>query len=1332
MPNGQALQPALDDRLVLTTLGRAALECVTDSGERRELLTAGKPLGLLIYLASSPGHSASREHLVDLLWADQDVEAAKHSVRQAIWYLRQRLGEHAIAATDGAVKLCAAVESDRDAFLNAIERVEFERALVVYRGNFLPGFAAPGGADFEQWADLERFRLRRLFQRAGETVARVWLAKGRLRKAKELAARVRDADPEDESGWRLVLESLLAATDRVDAELEAHRLEARLAHAARPPEPATAALLALVRQAPTESSSAPSRPPLTAELIGREHEFAAILSAWDAVRGGSGRHVHITGAAGLGKSRLLADVQARLRAAGARVVAVRANPGERTVTCALVSDLAAAAAALPGAAAVSPGSAAALVGLNPTLSSRYDTPPDRASDLDALRRREIALAELLAAVADEHPLAVMIDDVHWADGVSRQLLGHLLSRALTRPLLVVTTARPGPEGIAGPEFAKPLVLSPLAVSDIGALLASLGRLPDEPWAARLPEALHSTTRGTPLLILETLHLLTERAALTLEQGNWRCADPAALAAELARGGALGRRIEELERGPRWLLLLLAEAGTPLAGRVLAQAAGRDPEAAQADLLALEVRGLATRDGAEWEPAHDEIAARAMELAAPEALRAGNAVLGRQLASTGRHDPDVLHRAARHFAAAGDERELCRVFTRRLLLQRRRGERRSPTALAADLLGQEAAHDRVKRLVRTLPLHVRLGLTTSGRIAAALVGGLVVAGAGSFPLWRPAPAQPDAMLIVLTPLGGESLAAMAAPLRRREWAAGGSIPLRGYPVLASSGGRVGHSASPDGKQWAFSRLVDDSGEIELFLVGADGHPRRLTHSRGSDANPEWSPDGRFLAFATDRWNIASRRTDIASIDVATGRVRRLTDAGTSTGGPHWSPDGTRIAFTAQPRQRARTSLCWTTPAGGSSNCLSLTFNQAWIVGWYDDSRLLVLTGTAGETLLERVNLDAEDKELIARERGAMYVSPDGRWVACYCVRPGFQESRWFAYPTDAPLVVRPLALRDYRSATSAAWTLPAGRTFVERLEIHAPSDSVTLGLPFRLRAQGLDPSGNPLALHALSWRSDDDDIASVGESSGVVLARRAGAFTAHLTVGGWREAARRFVVVPAGDSLVLTEDWSDSIERHWVPFGDPRPEIVVGPQAHRAFWNHGDGWYLSGAYSRAAFSARGGIALEVELSTPVIGPRQQFVNVSLYWWQDSTALLRWGRHLGGAPEPAGSCEYHYPLGGGDQDSDRGWIPFGGRVFAAPPRVTAGAWHTVRVQIFPDGRCGLALDGTPVWIADDPVATNRPYRVVLHGNSLGNRMLVGAVKVWEGVPNDVDWTSLDHQP
>jgi len=71
---------------------------------------------------------------------------------------------------------------------------------------------------------------------------------------------------------------------------------------------------------------------------------------------------------------------------------------------------------------------------------------------------------------------------------------------------------------------------------------------------------------------------------------------------------------------------------------------------------------------------------------------------------------------------------------------------------------------------------------------------------------------------------------------------------------------------------------------------------------------------------------------------------------------------------------------------------------------------------------------------------------------------------------------------------------------------------------------------------------------------------------------------------------------------------------------------------------------------------------------------------------------------------------------------------GGWHRLRVQLFPDGRCGFAVDGVPVWIAPEPVLLDAPLRILLQGRSHGTRMLVGPVALWTGVKGDIDWRLL----
>ena len=65
--------------------------------------------------------------------------------------------------------------------------------------------------------------------------------------------------------------------------------------------------------------------------------------------------------------------------------------------------------------------------------------------------------------------------------------------------------------------------------------------------------------------------------------------------------------------------------------------------------------------------------------------------------------------------------------------------------------------------------------------------------------------------------------------------------------------------------------------------------RITRSAGRDADPAWSPDGKWIAFDSDRGGAVS----IFRMNADGSGILRLTNG--ADGSPSWSPDGTRIAF-----------------------------------------------------------------------------------------------------------------------------------------------------------------------------------------------------------------------------------------------------------------------------------------------------------------------------------------------------------------------------------------------------------------------------------------------------
>src|SRR5215213_2153203 len=104
-------------------------------------------------------------------------------------------------------------------------------------------------------------------------------------------------------------------------------------------------------------------------------------------------------------------------------------------------------------------------------------------------------------------------------------------------------------------------------------------------------------------------------------------------------------------------------------------------------------------------------------------------------------------------------------------------------------------------------------------------------------------------------------------------------------------------SPDGRYVAYVHVSVDrtrnSYRRAIWLAPADGGPaRRFTAGAKSDTTPRWRPDGRRLAFCSNR---AGDATQIYTIDLAGGEARQLTSLPYGASAPAWSPDGRRIAF-----------------------------------------------------------------------------------------------------------------------------------------------------------------------------------------------------------------------------------------------------------------------------------------------------------------------------------------------------------------------------------------------------------------------------------------------------
>ena len=102
------------------------------------------------------------------------------------------------------------------------------------------------------------------------------------------------------------------------------------------------------------------------------------------------------------------------------------------------------------------------------------------------------------------------------------------------------------------------------------------------------------------------------------------------------------------------------------------------------------------------------------------------------------------------------------------------------------------------------------------------------------------------------------------------------------------GIVSPALSPDGRRVVFEALN------ELWLMEIGGRPRQITADGYFKTDPAWSPDGRWIAYSSDK----AGTQDIYALEVASGRERRLTSLPGAEVGAAWSPDGNMLAFQDQ--------------------------------------------------------------------------------------------------------------------------------------------------------------------------------------------------------------------------------------------------------------------------------------------------------------------------------------------------------------------------------------------------------------------------------------------------
>ena len=495
-----------------------------------------------------------------------------------------------------------------------------QQAVALYRGDFLDGF-------YDDWVLSERYRLESLYCDALAGLMAAREALGEHEAVLAVALRLLEQDSLREDAHRAAMRAYCRLGQRQAALAQYGRCRQMLqAELGIEPMAETLALRQAIIEgrlacAPGATLAVPVAPPHRElarrgpalhpldvagqiPLVGREQELTFLADGWQAARCGGCSLLLVSGEAGVGKTRLAQEFADLQRWQGVRVLQGRCYEFERLLPYQPVAE---ALSALPSAvaaaaAATVPGWIIAQVSrLAPEIFGREPALPGTASapqgvQDEAQERLFEAVSRFLAQLADQTPLLLVLEDLHWATDSTLQLLHYLARAIVAQPVLIVGTLRPEAIPAAHPlatlgrrlerdGLARRLGLPRLSAAAVATLIGQLSG--DGEGARLLAERLYQETEGNPFYLIETIKVLFEQEAIRVEAGAWR-ADYAALGRgrlplPASVSETIVARVGRLSKAAQDAVRVAAVAGREFDFDLLREAWGKGEEATLAAL-----------------------------------------------------------------------------------------------------------------------------------------------------------------------------------------------------------------------------------------------------------------------------------------------------------------------------------------------------------------------------------------------------------------------------------------------------------------------------------------------------------------------------------------------------------------------------------------------------------------------------------------------------------------------------------------------------------------------------------------------------------------------------
>jgi DNA-binding SARP family transcriptional activator len=691
---------------------------IVRGGERLGLPPSRKTRGLLAYLALS-GRPHRRDRLCALLWdvADDPRGALRWSLSR-LRALVDEPGRPRIRAPRDSVAFEAqgaridvvALKQRCAAGLDGAPVEELAALAREFRGELLEGLDLGEFLDFQAWCVAEREEARKLHA----TLLRALVERlaGDPEAALPHARTLASIDPLDEPA-RAGLVRLLAATGRRREAEQQYEAARRLIQELGGGGTGQLEAAWRGRREGVPSAPAPGEPPalpspgVGSRLVGRAVERERLARAVDdTLRDRRERVLLLTGEPGLGKSRLLDELGARVRERGGTVLEGRAFEAEAGRPFGPWVD----ALRQLSPDTVVPGLAADLGALLPEPAGEGGTPQSR-------DRLFAAVLELLAARAGQAPPVLLaLDDVHWLDAASAELLHYVARMSRHRPLLVALTARAGElfdndavqralRGLRQMGLLEEVPLAPLGREETRELVASVGAEVDA-------ERVHAESAGNPLLALEVARALPDRDGPL----------PGSLA-ELVRH-RLDRLPSEAGDVLRWAAVLGDAFGVDRLGKLAAL--GLDRLLAALELLERHALLRARGDGAgAYEFAHDVVRRAVYSNLSQPRRRLMHLRVAERLGQSA--DADAAAAELAHHAALAGESALaaraCAAAGRRFLRQFANEDARAIARRGRRHAADVAEPERTRLVIELLQVELQAHRPPDTRAAATELGSL---------------------------------------------------------------------------------------------------------------------------------------------------------------------------------------------------------------------------------------------------------------------------------------------------------------------------------------------------------------------------------------------------------------------------------------------------------------------------------------------------------------------------------------------------------------------------------------------------------------------------------